>query len=227
MIGLGTAKQTTSSTNRSVYTPQFGDSPFGQWLAQHPTALNFSFGMALNPPRSAQRGNGTSTGKVSGEANGAGILHWLQPDPSAYDSTKLVWRTVNNSITPQLPVSGNATSGADWFLDMDGWVMTAGNNHLSNTAGIIATVDSLYPELYLPASQAKLIRTCLMFLRFHDLKLPASHVLTQMTLYLDPSSELTLQVWARCPRRIQSPAVQHILSASSSGPRRSLFRPAL
>ncbi|KAI0089296.1 aspartic peptidase domain-containing protein [Irpex rosettiformis] len=157
MIGLGTAKQITSSINSSVFMPQFADSPFGQWLAQHPTALNFSFGMALNQPRDAQRGNDTSAANVSGESDEAGILHWLQPDSSAYVPSQLVWKTVNNSISTQLPVSGNATSGADWFVDMDGWVMTAGTNHLSNTQGFIASVDPLYPAIYLPASQAKLI----------------------------------------------------------------------
>ncbi|KAI0796369.1 aspartic peptidase domain-containing protein [Irpex lacteus] len=157
MIGLGTAKQTTSSSNQSIYTPQFGDSPFGQWLAQHPAALNFSFGMALNPPRDTQRGNDASIAQVSGESDEAGVLHWLQPDSTAYDPSKLVWKTVDNSVSPQLPVSSNATSGADWFVPMDGWVMVSGSDRLTHSQGFIATVDPLYSDMYLPADQAKLI----------------------------------------------------------------------
>ncbi|KAI0691389.1 aspartic peptidase domain-containing protein [Cytidiella melzeri] len=158
IIGLGTAKQTSPSTNHSVYTPQFSDSPFGQWLAQNPTALNVSFGMALNQPRNMVRSNNTSNVAMPSEDSAdAGILHLLQPDHTAYDSSKLVWKTVDLSANPQLPVSSNATSGADWFVNLDGWVMTSENNHLSNTESFIATVDPMYSDMYIPANQAKLI----------------------------------------------------------------------
>jgi hypothetical protein len=166
IIGLGTAKLTTSSTDKSIYTPQFGDSPFGQWLSQNPTALNVSVGIALNPPRSQSRGNTTIIGEPD-EPDDAGTLHMLQPDSSAYVASKLVWKTVDDSISPQLPISSNATSGADWFINLDGWVATAGSIHLSNSQSFVATVDPLYSDMYLPASQAKTIRACSMCFKLY------------------------------------------------------------
>lgn len=156
LIGLGTNKQAPSAGNSSVYHAQFQDSIYGSWLQQHPKALNFSFGMALGKPLDMPRGSNTSSAITpSGDA---GKLDWLQPDSDAFDSSKLVWKKVNNDAIGQLPVSSNSTSGADWFVGLDGWVVVSGSNHITNTDSVVATVDPLYTEMYLPQSQARLIR---------------------------------------------------------------------
>lgn len=159
LIGLGTNRG--SPSNSSGFSANFDDSIMGQFFIRNPTAVNFTFGMMLNTPLNVPRGNNTSSQSVSGAGSSAGILHWLQPDLSAYDPNQVSWITANNDATGGAPtVATNTTGSGDWFVSLDGWVMVSGDNHLSNTKSVVATVDPLYPEMYLPADQAKLIRTC-------------------------------------------------------------------
>lgn len=158
LIGLGTNRNVPSSGNSSVYTPNFQDSIAGQWLAVHPTATNFTFGMAIGKPFNVPRGN-ISGGTSNTDSSDAGFLNWLQTDTTHFDASKVTWKDVDNSVSGQLPVSSNSTSGGDWFISLDGWVMVSGNNHLSNTKSVVSTVDPLYSDMYLPQDQAKLIRT--------------------------------------------------------------------
>lgn len=149
-------------------------------------------------------------------------MHFLQPDSAAYDPSKLVWKSVDETVTPQLPVSSNATSGADWFISLDGWVMTAGNNHLSHSQSFIATVDPLYSDLYVPEDQAKLIRTCTH--AYLNSTASVAHTFYQMMLYQDHSSGLTFPPLARYLRRGPSHATLHLASASLSAPKPSRLR---
>lgn len=155
LIGLATNKNSPSSANSSQYTPQFGDSIFGQWLSLHPTANNFTFGMQLGSPLNIPRGNTSQKNAITPQGD-PGMLHWLQPDTSAYDPSKVVW--MNAGAAPS-NVSTN-TSG-DWYVSIDGWVLRAGNNQVSSSKTVVATVDTLYTDLYLPQDQAALIRTCI------------------------------------------------------------------
>ena len=160
LIGLGTNRGGSASSNSSDFSADFYDSIMGQFFIRNPTAVNFTFGMALNTPLNAPRGSNAS-GTVPGAGSDAGILHWLQPDPSAYDANQVSWVTANNDAANSSPtVSNNSTGSGDWFVGLDGWVMTSGNNHVSNTKSVVATVDPLYTDMYLPADQARLIRAC-------------------------------------------------------------------
>ncbi|PSR83441.1 hypothetical protein PHLCEN_2v5713 [Hermanssonia centrifuga] len=159
LIGLGTNRLPPSSLgNSSPFTAGFADSVFGQYLARNPIVVNFTFGMSLNPPLNMVRGNNTSSTPVSGASSSAGVLHWLQPDPTAYDTSQVSWVTVNNSSAGFTPTDSTGTSGAgDWFVGLDGWVMNSGDDQLANTKSVVATVDPMYTDMYLPADQAKLI----------------------------------------------------------------------
>ncbi len=157
LIGIGTNRG--SPGNISGFSANFGDSIMGQFFLANPRAVNFTFGMMLNKPLKTPRGSTASSSPVSGAGSAAGVLHWLQPDPSAYDSSKLSWATAINGTTAGFPtVSSNTTGAGDWFLNFDGWMMSSSINSISSTNPILATVDMLYPEIYLPADQAVLIR---------------------------------------------------------------------
>ncbi|KAH8106742.1 hypothetical protein BXZ70DRAFT_1060855 [Cristinia sonorae] len=145
LIGLGTNRNLVTTGNASTYNPSFDDSIYGQFLALHPNADNFTFGISLQSPVS------TDTTKTSHSA--AGIIHWLQPDPSSYDSASLTWAQVNNS----LPLRA-ATDPKDWAVNLDGWVFVNGRKVVSNRAALTATVDLVYQGIFLPLSEASLIR---------------------------------------------------------------------
>lgn len=160
LIGLATNRQSPSSSagNSSTYTAQFGDSIAGQWLSQHPTALNFSFGMQLGKPLNIPRGNTSTTQKpVNTGDSDPGILHWLQPDPSAYDASKLTWLNATLA-TSQTPF---ANSTGDWYVSLDGWVLSSGSTTVKSSSAVVGTVDPMYMDLYLPFDQAREIRTYL------------------------------------------------------------------
>lgn len=89
----------------------------------------------------------------------AGAIHWLQPDQQYYDTGSVSWKNVDTAAAG----SGNSSldTSQDWTVGLDGWTASAGNTHLSNSASVVAIVDPLYPNIYLPSTQAKLIRTSL------------------------------------------------------------------
>ncbi|KAF7791422.1 hypothetical protein EIP86_002438 [Pleurotus ostreatoroseus] len=156
LIGIGTNRATPDNT--SGFSANFGDSIMGQIFMHYPGAVNFTFGVMLNKPLTTPRGNSTASTPVSGAGSSAGVVHWLRPDASAYDSSKLSWATATGGLTEYFPtISSNVTGAGDWMLNMDGWVLSSSSNHVSSSNSIFATVDMLYSELYLPADQAKLI----------------------------------------------------------------------
>ncbi|EKM59995.1 uncharacterized protein PHACADRAFT_138388 [Phanerochaete carnosa HHB-10118-sp] len=152
LIGLGTNKNVTSTGNSTIYQAQFEDSIFGQFLQGNPSMVNFTFGMRLGKPLNIPRGNGSANSAVS-TAGDPGTLDWLQPDESAYDQSKL---QVLSAGTPQAPAPFANASG-DWYVSLDGWVLASGNDQVSNSKSVVATVDPLYTEMYLPQDQAQLI----------------------------------------------------------------------
>lgn len=158
LIGLATNKNSTSTGNQAIYQAQFTDSIYGQFLQRNPSMTNFTFGVQLGKPLNVPRGN-SSTNNVATASGDPGTLHWLQPDESAYDPSKLVW---TDAGPPQDPAPF-ANSSGDWYVGLDGWVFTSGDNHVSNSKSVVATVDPLYTEMYLPQDQARLIRACISY----------------------------------------------------------------
>ncbi len=148
IFGLGTNRVSNGSDSNSAIT--FADSIFGQWLSRNPGHDNFTFGMALQP-----------AGLNPLDGSEAGTLHWLKPDPSYYKPDQVSWVTVSNNAAATSDTSGNgtsSTSGQDWMVELDGWTASVGDTHLSNTASVVADVDPMYPNIYLPTDQARLIR---------------------------------------------------------------------
>ena len=110
--------------------------------------------MQLGSPLNIPRGNTTQlTSPIATPAGDPGTLHWLQPDTSAYDQSQVSWVDAGaSSGSPPLNSTG------DWYMSLDGWVLNAGDNHVSNSRSVVATVDPMYSDLYLPHDQATLIR---------------------------------------------------------------------
>lgn len=154
-LGLGTNRG-PALNDSNLYTPTFRDSIFGQWLSIHPTALNFTFGMALQPPIVKPR-NASSNGiNASLPAfSNAGTLHWLQTDPSFYNSDQVSWVTVDYSLGDS---GDNGIDPQDWLVSLDGWVAICGNSEIKTQAKITANVDPLYQGIYIPLNQARSLR---------------------------------------------------------------------
>lgn len=153
LIGLATNKNVPPTDSSSVYQAQFADSIYGQVLERNPARTNFTFGMQLGRPLNIPRGNASTNNVLSTTPGDPGTLHWLQPDDSAYDQSKLQWMDAG----PPQGSAPFANSTGDWYVSLDGWVLVSGNNHVSNSKSVVATVDPLYTEMYLPQDQARLI----------------------------------------------------------------------
>lgn len=160
LIGIGTNRG--SPGNSSGFSANFDDSIMGQFFIRNPDASNFTFGMMLNTPLTSPRGNNTSSSTpVTGAGGAAGVMHWLQPDPSAYDASKLSWVTASTNASASIPtVNSNSTGSGDWLVGLDGIIVNAGGQRISTSESIVATVDPLYSEMYLPTNEARVIRTC-------------------------------------------------------------------
>ncbi|KAI0076923.1 hypothetical protein K474DRAFT_1662305 [Panus rudis PR-1116 ss-1] len=169
MVGLGTNRgqknnasisgsSLNSSKPTSTYQPNFEDSVFGQWLLLNPTADNFTFGVALNAPRvkpkQSPSGNTSlppaePTLPYTGDT--AGIVHWLQPDPSYYDADTLQFVTAGDSV------NSLTSDPQDWTVAFNGWTFVDSANQVSNRQPIVVNIDPLYQGMYLPLDQATLI----------------------------------------------------------------------
>ncbi|KAF7796582.1 hypothetical protein EIP86_007763 [Pleurotus ostreatoroseus] len=144
ILGLGTNRETSNST--------FGlaDSIYGQWLARNPARSNFTFGMALAPPPSDSSG--------AGAGQSAGVLHWLKPDEAFHEPERVQWVDAVATDAATGSADGTSTTPAqDWSVGLDGWVVQVGSTHLVNSQSVVAVVDPMYPNIYLPANQAELI----------------------------------------------------------------------
>ncbi|KAI1790434.1 acid protease [Ganoderma leucocontextum] len=157
LVGLGTLKNPTNATG---FSANFYDSLYGQYYIRNPEAVNFTFGMALSPSPVIPGNSSTQLSIAAGGSassfadQGAGTIHWLQPDPSAYDASKVTWRTVEGSITSgYLP----RNQQPDLTVQLNGWSAKIGNTNVGNGAGILVNLDPYYSGIYLPGSQALLI----------------------------------------------------------------------
>lgn len=148
LFGLGTNLQSSLQNENATSGIGFQDSVYGQYYNRNPDRTNFTFGMMLLP----------TTPKTQSGAS-AGAIHWLQPDQQYYDTGSVSWKNVDTAAAG----SGNSSldTSQDWTVGLDGWTASAGNTHLSNSASVVAIVDPMYPNIYLPSTQAKLIRTSL------------------------------------------------------------------
>ena len=163
LVGLG-ANLVPQSSSQGGLRPGLNDSIYGQWLHNNPTALNFTFGMALQPPV-VRRNNASATDTATGNNAGSGILNWLQPDTSMFQPDQVVYKTVNNGASGGSAANNQNGSvlpsnspSQEWSLSLDGWKLTSGDDIISNSKQVVASVEALYTELYFPQDQAKLIR---------------------------------------------------------------------
>lgn len=118
--------------------------------------------MALQPP-AVRRNNASATNSGAASNIGGGVLNWLQPDPSMYQPDQVVYKTVNNAANGTAAGNnGNALPNngtfQEWSLSLDGWTLTAGDDRITNSKQVVASVEVLYTELYFPQDQTRLIR---------------------------------------------------------------------
>lgn len=152
IIGFGLNRNPASL--ESDFVPTFLDSIPGQWISQKPSAVNFTFGMALgNPvivpqPRSSTRPSNVSRAGVS-----AGTIHLLATEPAFYTPDDTQWLDANHTTS-----SRNIPS-SDWTVVLDGWTASGEHLNLTSNAELTANLDPIYPGIYVPRDQADRIRT--------------------------------------------------------------------
>ena len=83
-----------------------------------------------------------------------GTINWLQTDTSAYEQDQTVWRTVQTNVTGGY-LSGNEQP--DLPVQLDAWSAKIGTDNVGGSS-IIVNLDPYYPGIYMPSSQARLIR---------------------------------------------------------------------
>ncbi|KAI0641149.1 acid protease [Trametes meyenii] len=153
LLGLGTLKK---PTNAAGFSASFDDGLYGQYYIRNPDASNFTFGLDLKPsPVIPGTGSSLTIGpnaKSLADSN-VGTVHWLAPDQSVYQSDKVQWRQVQDSVT-----SGYLTNNTqpDLTVQLDKWSATVGNNQVGQS-NILVNVDPYYPGIYMPMQQARLI----------------------------------------------------------------------
>jgi len=124
LFGLASGRSTNQS-NVSVIGGVFG---------RKPTRESVSFGLALRPPNSKG-------------SNNAGSLHWLSPDPSAYDGD-ITWKTTTTSSNSDVAT-----------FEIDGWQFRTGSTTITNSNQDLASAfDPYYVNIFFPSQEAQLIR---------------------------------------------------------------------
>ncbi|KAJ7652011.1 aspartic peptidase domain-containing protein [Mycena polygramma] len=116
-------------------------SPAANWLARNPAQSAFVFGMALNPP---------SPSNTSGEG---GVLHWLQPDASAFQGD-VTWKTMLAAN------ASNPSNMSSWFVEMDAWSVSGGPSSFNISQSgtqLLTFVDPAYASIVFPQSSARTI----------------------------------------------------------------------
>ncbi|KAI8983226.1 acid protease [Trametes punicea] len=154
LLGLGTLK---NPTNAAGFSASFDDGIYGQYYIRNPDATNFTFGMDLKPSPVIPGNGSTLTigpGAKSLADGSLGTLHWLQPDSSAYQTDKVQWRNVQDSV-----VSGYLANNTqpDMTVQLDGWIAQIGSNNVAESDPILVNVDPYYPGIYMPMQEARLI----------------------------------------------------------------------
>ena len=168
ILGLGIVSGNNTLVNSSLYDATSEDTFIGQWLHQNPSAENFTFGLALDPPvmlplptSSSIRGSVNDPTEEGVMGTSAGMLHLAQPNPSFFDSDSLVWI---NTYDTKLPQSQNSTiPPSPWTVILDGWSLVTSYNSLKSPGEMSVDIDPIYTGLYIPFDQALLIRKLLRF----------------------------------------------------------------
>ena len=107
------------------------DTFFGSWLSQRPQANNFTYGMALKPPR---------------DSGNAGVLHLLAADSSAHNGPVSWVSTVQP--TPN-------TTSPDLLVRITEWGLSTSGVSTSNTRGALGSIDPFHPEIRVPQVAAR------------------------------------------------------------------------
>lgn len=147
IIGFGLNRNPASSV--SDFVPTFLDSIPGQWISQKPSAVNFTFGMALgNPVIVPQPGSSTRPSNASRAGASAGTIHLLATDPAFYTPDDIQWLDANYTTSSRnIPPS-------DWSVVLDGWTASGERLNLTSKAELTANLDPIYPGIYVPRDQA-------------------------------------------------------------------------
>ena len=113
------------------HSGRLGDTVVGNWLAQHPEASNFTYGMALRSPQ---------------DSGNAGVIHWLAPDQSAYTGP-VTW------VLSQTPAD-NASS-SELAVRITEWRLSTTGISNSNSRGAVGVIDPFRPEIRVPQAAAR------------------------------------------------------------------------
>ena len=157
LAGLGTARSPKPS-NSSGFQANFADTIFGGWLSRNPQQTNFSFGMRLAPPTQLpwnQSDSSASPQVSTSSQSSGGTLHWLHPDKSAYDASRL--QTLPVSTNTSQDVFPGDGSQPDWTVQIDGFTASSGADTVNQQSKSTTTVDVAFPDIYLPFDDARLV----------------------------------------------------------------------
>ena len=168
ILGLGIVSGNNTLSNSSLYDATPEDTFIGQWLHQNPSAANFTFGLALDPPvilplptSPSIRENVTDPIEEGVVGTPAGMLHLAQPNPSFFDSDSLVW--VSTDGTGLLRSQNSTIPLSPWAIMLNGWSLVTSYNSLKSSGEMSVDIDPIYTGLYIPFDQALLIRKLLRF----------------------------------------------------------------
>ena len=145
LVGLGTGRSPRPS-NSSGFQATFSDTIYGGWLSRNPMQSNFTFGLRLAPPTLLpyNQSGGTGTPAVSTSSNSSGgVLHWLHPDSSAYDASRL--QTLSMATNTSADIFPGDGSQPDWTVQIDGFTISSGSLTTTQNRKITTTLDFAYP----------------------------------------------------------------------------------
>lgn len=129
------------------------DTVLGKWLSTHKANQTFDYGLALND-LSSTLSQGTA------ETLGAGQLHMLAPDPSAYNESELTWSDATSAVLGQGNLPDVVLFPSDFVCtSIQGWTFTWSDGSVftpQNTSSPII-FEPWYPFLIFPSGYASTI----------------------------------------------------------------------
>ncbi|EJD40351.1 hypothetical protein AURDEDRAFT_170531 [Auricularia subglabra TFB-10046 SS5] len=129
------------------------DTVLGKWLSTHKANQTFDYGMALND-LSSTLSQGTA------ETLGAGQLHMLAPDPSAYNESELTWSDATSAVLGQGTLPDQILFPSDFVCNsIQGWTFTwsDGSVFTPQKASSPIVFEPWYPALIFPSGYASTI----------------------------------------------------------------------
>ncbi|KAI0932879.1 hypothetical protein AcW1_000129 [Taiwanofungus camphoratus] len=162
VIGLGTNRNAAGGSSSSNYSAGFNDTIFGGWLGRNLEQSQFRYGMDINPPvavpQSTSSGDANSNLQNATPKQDAGMLHWLSPDSSAYDTQQLAYKTAQSNSSV---IYSTSSGQPDWTVQLDGWTFRSGGDVVSFQQEMVTTVDPYYTDIYMPFEQAQLLNNAI------------------------------------------------------------------